>query len=310
MAIMNITRPLVSFVVPCYNLAHYLKECVDSILAQSFTDFEVLIMDDCSPDDTPRVATAFTDRRVRYIRNETNLGHMQNYNVGIQRARGKYLWVISADDRLRSREILKRFADILESDESITFAFCPGLILTADGREGAATGRVYPGDRMLSSDEFVKRAVQNNPVCTPGALARRSCYTDMGLFAVDLPFAGDWLAWCVFGLHGNVAYLEEPMVNYRLHGGSNTAVYRRDRVELITHDEVEVRWRVHRLARHAHRWDLAAACREAMARDYSRRLFKGRTQSILGMSLDEFERSVASYADRIADAAAIRSRVF
>src|SRR5207249_476102 len=145
--IMNITRPLVSFVVPCYNLAQYLTDCLDSVLAQSFTDFEVLIMDDCSPDDTPRVAAAFTDNRVSHIRHETNLGHMQNYNVGIERARGKYLWLLSADDRLRSREVLKRFVDILEADDSVTFAFCSGLTVTSDGREGGSMGRVYPRDR-------------------------------------------------------------------------------------------------------------------------------------------------------------------
>src|SRR6478672_7594179 len=58
----------VSFVVPCYRLAHLLGECVDSILAQSYGDFEVLIMDDCSPDATPEVAASFSDPRVRHVR--------------------------------------------------------------------------------------------------------------------------------------------------------------------------------------------------------------------------------------------------
>src|ERR1035437_3064217 len=126
---MNTAKPLVSFIVPCYKLAHYLTECVDSILDQSFQDFEVLVMDDCSPDNTPQVASGIKDERVRYFRNNANLGHLRNYNVGIERARGKYLWLISADDRLRSRRILQRYVEALETDELIAFAFCAGMIL-------------------------------------------------------------------------------------------------------------------------------------------------------------------------------------
>ena len=71
---MSATDPMVSFVVPCHKLAHWLPDCVASILSQTCRDFEVLIMDDCSPDNTSEVARSFQDPRVRYIRNETNLG--------------------------------------------------------------------------------------------------------------------------------------------------------------------------------------------------------------------------------------------
>src|ERR1035437_2272954 len=92
--------PKVTFVVPCYNLAHLLPECINSILTQSYEDFEILIMDDCSPDATPQVAQSFRDPRVKHIRNEKNLKHLANYNKGISMARGAYVWLISADDLL------------------------------------------------------------------------------------------------------------------------------------------------------------------------------------------------------------------
>jgi len=72
-------------------------------------------MDDCSPDDTPRVAAAFTDPRVRYVRNEPNLGHLQNYNKGLSLARGEYLWLISADDRLRRPYVVERFVKRMDA---------------------------------------------------------------------------------------------------------------------------------------------------------------------------------------------------
>jgi glycosyltransferase involved in cell wall biosynthesis len=59
--------PIISFVVPCYRLAYLLEECIDSILCQTYANFEVLVMDDCSPDNTPQVALSFQDPRVKYI---------------------------------------------------------------------------------------------------------------------------------------------------------------------------------------------------------------------------------------------------
>src|SRR4051794_18589574 len=87
----------VTFVVPCYRLAHFLRECVDSILHQSYPEIEVLIMDDQSPDDTGEVARKivadYPDRPVSYILNEQNLGNIGNYNKGIQMAHGRYVWI-------------------------------------------------------------------------------------------------------------------------------------------------------------------------------------------------------------------------
>src|SRR5262245_46075922 len=108
--------PKVSFVVLCHKLAHFLGDCVNSILNQSYGDFEVIIMDDCSPDNTPEVAKQFKDPRVIYIRNETNLGFVPNFDKGVKLSRGSYLWVISADDCLRSRDVLQKYVDLLEKN--------------------------------------------------------------------------------------------------------------------------------------------------------------------------------------------------
>src|SRR5262245_19230606 len=121
--------PKVSFVVPCYYLAHLLADCVNSILRQSYTNFEVLIMDDCSPDHTPEVAQSFSDRRNQYIRNERNLGNTGNYNKGIALSRGHYVWLISADDYLRREYVLQRYVEVMESHPEVGYVFCPVIAL-------------------------------------------------------------------------------------------------------------------------------------------------------------------------------------
>src|SRR5262245_65560994 len=130
--------PLVSFIVPCYKLAYLLQGSVGSSLEQTFEDLEVLIMDDCSPDETPDVARSFGDSRVYHIRHAENLGnHVRNYNAGLARARGRYVWLISADDRLRRPYVLSRFVDALESHPSAAYVFCPAMKFNEDGDTGA-----------------------------------------------------------------------------------------------------------------------------------------------------------------------------
>src|ERR1035437_10777645 len=94
--------PKVTFIVPCFKLAHLLPECINSILSQTYESFEIIVMDDCSPDPTEAAPRSFTDPRVKYVRNQVNLGHLRNYNKGIDLSAGDYIWLISADDRLRA----------------------------------------------------------------------------------------------------------------------------------------------------------------------------------------------------------------
>src|SRR3981081_4624729 len=131
--------PTVSFVVPCYKLAHLLPECIDSMLCQTYGDFEVLIMDDCSPDKTPEVAESIQDDRVKYIRNDANLGHLGNYNKGIKLTRGKYVWLVSADDYLRRAYVLPRYVNLLDRNSQVGYTFCPGVGVR-NGRETQILG--------------------------------------------------------------------------------------------------------------------------------------------------------------------------
>src|SRR5215510_11061089 len=128
--------PKVSFIVPCYNLAHLLSDCVNSILTQTYENFEILIMDDCSPDHTPEVARSFHDSRIQYVRNEKNLGNNSNYNKGINQARGQYIWLISADDRLRRNYVLTRYVQLMDDHPQVGYVFCPAMALQGNQESG------------------------------------------------------------------------------------------------------------------------------------------------------------------------------
>lgn len=301
--------PLVSFVVPCYKLAHLLPECVNSILAQTFTDFEALIMDDCSPDNTPEVAASFRDPRVRHVRNDPNLGALPNYNKGIHLARGKYVWLISADDYLRRPDALQRLVAVLEANPRANYVFSAGVGVR-DGREtGVLTWAAY-GDRdcVVSGREFLRKLTSYNLVLAPATLARRECYRTLGDFPVrvewpgaplDLTWGGDWYLWCLFALHGDVGYIAEPLVCYREHELAVTSTMTRDALGNCFRAELGVAWQIRRAAERLGCGDVVARCLASIADHYGHHLSGKPFRSAESrVTMTEFEESLrANTAD-------------
>jgi len=236
--------PKVSFIVPCYKLAHFLADCVNSILAQTFGDFEVLILDDCSLDNTPEVAAEFKDPRVIYIRNETNLGHIRNYNKGIELSRGRYIWLISADDCLRSKYCLQKYVDLLEKNPQVGYVFCPAITLIEGKEVGLENWTAWPGgrDRILSGREVVRRSAYKCAVCSPTGLVRKECYTRVGGFPLSLPRTGDMYLWAVFAMMYDVGYFVEPMVYYRRHPNSMDKILEIEQPSSYFEQDLLVRW--------------------------------------------------------------------
>ncbi len=269
---MSTTTPMVSFVVPCYNLARFLPECLDSILSQSYTEFEVLIMDDCSPDDTPIVAARYlSDPRVRYIRNDTNLGHLRNYNKGIGLSRGRYVWLISADDRLRRPYVLERYIRLMERHPEVGYVFCPAIGIE-EGRETGLLPQFFYGnqDTIFKRSRFALTLVgSGGGIASPSAMARKDCYTKLGFFPLDMPHLADLYLWCMWALQYDVAYVAEPMVNYRLHDASMLRSFREKRPHVIVSDDITLLWRLEEQFRLAGRPRLARTCRRLIAARYA-----------------------------------------
>jgi glycosyltransferase involved in cell wall biosynthesis len=303
--------PTVSFVIPCYNLAHLLPECVHSILSQSYRQFEVLIVDDCSPDHTPEVARSFHDSRVTYIRNETNLGHLRNYNHGIAMARGRYIWLISADDRLRTTYILERYVEVMETHPRVGYACCPAISLDGDV-ETQLEGSVSKHDIIFQGKEFAKQLLNHgNFVIAASGMVRRECYETLGAFPLDLPYAGDWFLWCLFALHYDVAYFGEPMVNYRQHGLSMTTQLTGERYAIRFKDGLAVLWRIHHNANSLGDQDLVHLCRARLAYQYAHNVV-GRQlgTSTFSMSVEEFENCLHENAIDCHEENVIRARTW
>lgn len=304
--------PTVSFVVPCYKLAHTLSDCVRSILAQTYSSLEVLILDDCSPDHTAQVASTFGDDRVRHIRNETNLGHLRNYNKGICMASGKYVWMLSADDYLRKPYILARYVKLLEANPRVGYVICPAMGLTGGEETGIVNWTcIGDRDRRMSGRTFLKELLKGNCVSAASALVRRECYERVSLFPTDLPHAGDWYLWCIFALHYDVAYLAEPMIYYRMHGMNMSTVLRKENAKLITEDGMRVRWRMLRHAAEAGERGIVRQCEDLIATKYAILLAETLLDGCAtGLTFDEFEAAARENGLGAREEQAFRARVY
>ncbi len=268
--------PVVTFVVPCYRLAHYLEECVGSILRQSFRDIEVIILDDASPDDTPEVArrivAADPTGRVSYQRNPVNLGNIRTYNLGIRIARGRYVWILSPDDRLRHPEIVSRYVQALDADPDIGFAFCPAHGIEGGLDRGVREGSRYADhDLVLTGDTLPLGIISNTrEILAPSTMIRKSCYERISMFPEDLPHRGDTYVWCSIAMRHKVAYFAEAMVDYREHPGSMMTTMARGSPQAMMADDVGVLWRLSKEAARLNRPRLVRRCHRGLLIMYAR----------------------------------------
>ncbi len=313
--------PTVSFVIPCYQLARFLPECVNSILGQTYGNFEVLIMDDCSPDHTPEIARSFRDRRVRHIRNDTNLGALPNYNKGIGLSVGKYVWLISADDYLRVPYVLQRYVDLMEANPRVNYTFCPGWIVQNE-KEIKSIGHLRSGnrDRVIPGRVFLQTLLHSNLVLAPAAMVRRECYERISYFPINPEWAGvtlnfiwggDAYLWCVFALDGDVGYFAEPMVCYREHDLSSTSITTKENTENCFYAEIAVRWMVRQKAVASGYRDVSRRCLETVALEYARHLTSKQYRSSTStVTMAQFEDSLCKNSANEPERNWIRARVF
>jgi hypothetical protein len=213
-----------SIVVPCYNYAHYLKACVDSILSQG-VKVQVIVIDDCSSDDTPAVAASLaTDPRVTFLRHETNQGHIKTYNEGLTLATGDYTALISSDDLL-TPGALKRAQAVLDAHPDVGMVYGHSLYFQSnDNLPKARTGQ--PRLDIWEGRDWLAQRCKTATSCisSPEVVVRTSLQRKLGGYRADLPHAGDLEMWLRFAAHGSVAYLAGvDQAYYRRHAASMQA---------------------------------------------------------------------------------------
>ena len=155
------TQPLVSVCIPVYNGAAFIAEAIESVLAQTFTDYELVVLDNASTDETPLILERFKDRRLRIIRHASNIGATANFNAALHEARGNWIKILCADDVLYQDCLKQQMQDAGLSGEKKTVLLCSARdISDADGRHWMRRG--FPGSPgIVSGQEAIRRSVRS-----------------------------------------------------------------------------------------------------------------------------------------------------
>lgn len=130
---MNISTPLVSVIIPMYNVAEFICDAIESVLTQSYENFEILCIDDGSPDSSAQLVKGFSDHRVKLVR-QKNRGLAGARNTGLNLAKGKYVALLDADD-LWHEDKLKVHVEHLEKSKDVDISYCPSLFMDEDGKK-------------------------------------------------------------------------------------------------------------------------------------------------------------------------------
>jgi glycosyltransferase involved in cell wall biosynthesis len=224
--------PKVSVIVPNYNHAPYLRQRIDSILAQTFQDFELILLDDASTDDSRSILSSYSGNpHVSAIHfNEKNSGStFKQWNKGVRPARGEYIWIAESDDYADPR-FLERLVPILDTKPQVVFVNCRSFRTNASGAsDGYADwylADIHP-DKWTSDfeadgpEECRTYMVQRNTICNASSvLFRSSAYHRAGGADETLKFCGDWKLWAGMALNGRIAHLGEALNYHRVHDAS------------------------------------------------------------------------------------------
>lgn len=206
--------------MPVYNGAAYLREAVDSLLQQTFTDFELLVIDDGSTDDSARIIQTYTDARIRFEQNPTNLGLITTLNKGNELALGQFIARMDCDDiSLPNR--LERQIQYLEQNPEV------GLVGSwFEKRQGAQSVLV----KTPVEHELIRfYLIFDNTFLHSSIVFRRSILQQFNLhFDPDFPYAEDYELWARMSRLVRVANIPEVLVQYRDHADNTSHRYRRE----------------------------------------------------------------------------------
>ena len=216
--------PLVSICVPTYNSSRYLRQSLDSLVAQTYGNLEVIISDNASDDDSLAIANEYGENGFKVFANTCNSGAFNNWNRLIELAQGEYVAIYHSDD-VYEPTIVEESVDLLEREPDVGLVGSMATVINESGK------KLYPlrlptgvDPSVLYGFAEVFRAVLGNGgdrvfLVTPSIMARRHLYTELGVFDTNGRFgsAGDYEMWLRIAERNSVAIIPRPLMCYRVH---------------------------------------------------------------------------------------------
>jgi glycosyltransferase involved in cell wall biosynthesis len=266
------TSPAVSIILPTYNGSRYLAAAIQSCLDQTFADLELIVVDDCSTDESPKIIAEFAkkDPRVRVVRHEQNKRLPGAINTGMSMSRGRYLtW--TSDDNLYRPNAIAEMVDVLEQDPRVGMVYA-NFALIDDSGNVVGPGFIGPVDSLASIN-----------VVGACFLYRREVYDAVGEFDPEMCLVEDWDYWIRVAEKFRLEPLDRDLYLYRHHEGSLTnqkvAAIRRGERKALERHLPRMRWASRRARSRGYLIAAQIAWRFGDRRDAIRLLSRAITQA-------------------------------
>jgi glycosyltransferase involved in cell wall biosynthesis len=212
-----VNLPTLSVVVPNYNHAHYLPECLESLLNQSVEPLEIIVIDDCSTDNSIAVLEEISRKnpRISLCRNEKNLGVLRTLNKALEMSRGEYVFFPGADDRVLPGHFEKSLSLAAANPEA-------GLCFSDPASFDHETGKVNENHlglsktpRFFSPDELVELARHKPLLISGGCVFKKSALKEIGGYDPELKWHSDYFVAFAISFRHGAAYVPEPLTQWR-----------------------------------------------------------------------------------------------
>jgi glycosyltransferase involved in cell wall biosynthesis len=208
--------PTVSIILPTYNGEKYIKDSIESIINQTFSDWELIIVNDCSTDNTLNIANQYAkfDKRIKVVSNEYNKKLPASLNVGFSKAKGKY-YTWTSDDNMYRPQAIERMVDYLNLNSCCDLISCSFDYIAENGQF----------IRETKNPNSTSDAIKLIHHCNIGAcfMYRKEIADKVGEYDLNMFCAEDYDYWCRMAICGNIHYKDENLYQYRVNSQSLTA---------------------------------------------------------------------------------------
>lgn len=217
-------KHLVSICIPIYNGQQYIKSTIESVLNQTYSNIELVLVNDNSTDNTENIILSFNDKRLRYYKNAKNLGMVANWNKAVSYANGDYVKLLCQDDLLEKTCIEKQ-AYILDINESVQLVTSASYVIDENGKK-LMSRRTFRKSLLLngkniSKQSFIKgKNLFGEPTLT---MYRKSIFSKIGYYDKDFWYVPDWDFNVRCLCHGNLYYINDKLASFRISKTSQTS---------------------------------------------------------------------------------------
>ncbi len=216
----GLDMPKVSVIIPTHNRADLLRSAINSVISQAYRDFEIIVIDDHSTDNTPEIVTGFKDQRIRYIQNKGKNGPSIARNLGITHAVGEYVAFLDDDDVWLPLKLEKQLRIMDTCNDNVCGIYSNRLKIDK------ITGKICsedPGADTLKGN-LLSQMMVKNPIQTSTLVLRKKCLDKVGLFDENMRYMEDRDLWIRLAQHWEFEYIDEPLVRAYYHGNSHLSL--------------------------------------------------------------------------------------